>query len=106
MAAMLSVCLDIYYISKMQLFFLEIIREYIYLTNKKTLLIDLSKQGHTIEKYIIYVCSFYPGLNRFDLKLLGFDPVLVVIVVKELFKENLGAGFGVLGLAEDNIGLA
>ena len=50
--------------------------------------------------------SFYPGLKRFDLKLLGFDPVLVVIVVKELFKENLGAGFGVLGLAEDNIGLA
>ena len=53
MAAMLSVCLDIYYISKMQLFFLEIIREYKYLTKKKTLLIDLSKQGHTIEKYII-----------------------------------------------------
>ena len=82
-------------------------REYKYLTTKKkTLLIDLSKQVHTIEKYIICICSFYPGLNRFDLKLLGFDPVLVVIVVKELFKENLGAGFGVLGLAEDNIGLA
>ena len=43
----------------------------------------------------------YPGLCRFDLKLLGFD---AVIVVKELFKENLGAGFGVLGL--DDIGLA
>ena len=106
MAAMLS-CLSRHILHfKNAMFFLEIIREYKYLAKKKTLLIDLSKQVHTIEKYIICICSFYPGLNRFDLKLLGFDPVLVVIVVKELFKENLGAGFGVLGLAEDNIGLA
>ena len=99
-----AICLSRHMMFQKCYFFLEISKKTSYkrlVNSKEKEIKSFTLICRKVISKSMYQYLVYPGLCRFDLKLLGFD---AVIVVKELFKENLGAGFGVLGL--DDIGLA